>query len=59
VQFQKAKAFSTVVALIKIHLISHLDIKWVVVESRKAYTQRKKGKNKSPTAVQMTLFEGG
>jgi hypothetical protein len=53
------KAFSTVAALIRIHLISHLDIKWVVVEGRKAYTQRKKGRNKSPTAVQMTLFEGG
>ena len=53
------KAFSTVAALIRIHLISHLDIKWVVVEGRKAYTQRKKSRNKSPTTVQMTLFEGG
>lgn len=50
------KAFSTVAALIRIHLISHLDIKWVVVEGRKAYTQRKKGRNKSPTALQTSLF---
>ena len=28
----------------------------VVVEGRKAYTQRKKGKNKSPTNLQMSLF---
>jgi len=50
------KAFSTVAALIRIHLISHLDIKWVVVEGRKAYTQRKKGRNKSPTSLQTSLF---
>ena len=50
------KAFSTVAALIRIHLISHLDIKWVVVEGRKAYTQHKKGRNKSPTALQTSMF---
>jgi hypothetical protein len=50
------KAFSTIAALIRIHLISHLELNWVVVEGRKAYTQRKKGKNKSPTNLQMSLF---
>jgi hypothetical protein len=29
------------------------------VEGRKAYTQRKKGKNKSPTNLQMSLFWEG
>jgi len=47
---------STIAALIRIHLISHLELNWVVVEGRKAYTQRKKGKNKSPTNLQMSLF---
>ncbi|MDO4230488.1 MAG: IS4 family transposase [Capnocytophaga sp.] len=50
------KAFSTIAALIRIHLISHLDIKWVVTEGRKAYTKRIKSKNKSPVNVQMSLF---
>ena len=50
------KAFSTIAALIRIHLISHLEINWVVVEGRKAYTQRKKGRNKSPTPLQTSLF---
>ena len=49
------KAFSTVAALIRIHLISHLDIIWVVTEGRKAYTRHKKSRNKRPTAVQMSL----
>jgi hypothetical protein len=51
-----AKAFSTVAALVRIHLISHLDIKWVVTEGRRAYTQCRKGRNKSPTALQTNLF---
>jgi hypothetical protein len=50
------KAFSTVAALIRIHLISHLDLMWVVTEARRAYTKRTKTKNKSPGAVQMNLF---
>ena len=53
---ESKKAFSTIAALVRIHLISHLDIKWVVVEGRKAYAKRKKMRNKSPTSVQMSLF---
>lgn len=53
---ESKKAFSTVAALIRIHLISHLDLNWVVHEGRKAYVQRKKSRNKSPTTVQMSLF---
>jgi IS4 transposase len=50
------KAFSTIAALIRIHLISHLDIMWVVTEARRAYTKRTTSKNKSPTVIQMSLF---
>jgi hypothetical protein len=50
------KAFSTVAALIRIHLISHLDLIWVVTEGRRAYTKRRISHNKSPASVQMSLF---
>lgn len=53
---ESKKAFSTIAALIRIHLISHLALNWVVTEGRKAYTKRAKGRNKSPTCVQMSLF---
>ena len=53
---ESKKAFSPIAALVRIHLISHLDIEWVVVEGRKAYAKRKKSRNKSPTSVQMSLF---
>jgi len=51
------KAFSTVAALIRIHLISHLDIKWVVVEGQKAYTNEKKGETKVPQPYKKVCFE--
>jgi hypothetical protein len=50
------KAFSTVAALIRIHLISHLDLTWVVTKGRRAYAKRTVSKNKSPVAIQMALF---
>jgi hypothetical protein len=50
------KAFSTVAALIRIHLISHLDVMWVVTEARRTYAKRTTTKNKGPTFVQMSLF---
>jgi len=50
------KAFSTVAALIRIHPISHLDLKWIVTEGRGAYIKRTASQNKSPAAVQMSLF---
>ena len=50
------KAFSTVAALIRIHLISHLDLMWVVTEGRRVYTKRRTSRNKSPTEVQTSLF---
>jgi len=50
------KAFSTIAALVRIHLISHLDLTWVVTEGRRAYHKRSKSKNKSPCSVQLALF---
>ncbi|GAB6012909.1 IS4 family transposase [Viscerimonas tarda] len=50
------KAFSTVAALIRIHLISHLDLFWVVENGRRTYFIRTKRRNKSPTHIQLTCF---
>jgi len=50
------KAFSTIAALIRIHLISYLDLTWVVTEGRRAYTKRRKSLNKGPTILQTSLF---
>lgn len=54
VKSESKKAFSTIAALIRIHLISHLDIFWMVQNSRRTYTKRKQQRNKSPT-IQMAL----
>lgn len=54
VKSESKKAFSTIAALIRIHLISYLDIFWMVENSRRTYTKRKT-RNKSP-AVQTELF---
>jgi len=48
------KAFSTLAALVRIHLISHLDVFWMVENSRRSYTKRQK-RNKSP-CLQTELF---
>jgi hypothetical protein len=56
-RFSKTKkAFSTVAALIRIHLISRLDVMWVVTEAGRAYSKRTISKNKSPTGIQMSLW---
>jgi len=55
-KMESEKAFSTIAALIRIHLISRLDLKWVVTEGRSAYPKRSKSRNKSPTTVQLSLF---
>lgn len=53
---ESKKAFSTIAALLRIHLISLLDLKWIVTEGRRAYTKRSKNRNKSPTTAQLSLF---
>jgi len=49
------KAFSTVAALVRIHLISHLDVLWVIENCRRTYVKKKKSTNKSP-GIQQSLF---
>jgi hypothetical protein len=50
------KAFSTIATLIRIHLISHLDMMWVVTNCQRSYSKKTKSKNKSPSSVQLTFF---
>ena len=51
---ESKKAFSTIAALVRIHLISNLDVFWMIVNSRRTYTKRK-NRNKSP-CIQTELF---
>jgi hypothetical protein len=53
---ESQKALSTIAALIWMHLISHLDLKWAVTEGRACYPKRSKSRNKSPTTAQLSLF---
>jgi hypothetical protein len=53
---ESKKALSTIAALIRMHLISHLDLKWVVTEGRAEYPKRSRKRNKSPTVAQLSLF---
>ena len=53
---ESKKALSTIAALIRMHLTSHLELKWVVTEGRTAYVKRSKHRNKSPTSAQQSLF---
>jgi len=48
------KAFSTVAALVRIHLISNLDVFWVIENSRRTYTKRLK--RTKPPNIQIELF---
>ena len=48
------KAFSTIAALVRIHLISLKDIFWTIENCKRSYTKRKH-KNKSP-CLQLDLF---
>jgi len=53
---ESQKALSTIAALLRMHLISHLELKWVVTEGRGGYPKRSKERNKSPTTAQLSLF---
>jgi hypothetical protein len=53
---RSTKAFSTIAALVRIHLISHLDLFWVIQSGRRTYTKRTQTRNKSPGAVQLSLL---
>lgn len=49
------KAFSTVAALVRIHLISHLDLFWIIENCRRTYTRKIKSRSKSP-GIQLSFF---
>ncbi len=51
------KAFSTVAVLVRIHLISHLDLFWLIENCKRTYTKSKSvsKKNKSP-GTQLSCF---
>jgi hypothetical protein len=54
IKSKSKKAFSTIAALVRMHLISHLDVFWMVTNCRRAYTKKRK-RNKSP-GIQTSLF---
>jgi hypothetical protein len=54
VKSDSKKAFSTIAALIRIHLISYLEMFWMVQNSRRTYTKYKK-RNKPP-CVHTSIF---
>jgi hypothetical protein len=56
IRAESNKAFSTLAALIRMHLISHLCLFWVVTEGRAAYPKSTKKRNKCPPTVQLTIF---
>lgn len=54
VKSESRKAFSTIVALIRIHLISNVEIFWMVQNCRRTYNKLKK--KKKPPNLQTALF---
>lgn len=54
VKSESKKAFSTIAALVRIHLIGNLEVCWMVQNSRRTYIKRRK-RNKSP-CLQIELF---
>lgn len=49
------KAFSTVAALIRIHLISHVNMFWIIENCRRTYVKTTRYRNKSP-GIQLSCF---
>jgi hypothetical protein len=49
------KAFSTIASLVRINLISNLEIFWLINNCRRTYVKKVKLKNKSP-AIQQSFF---
>jgi hypothetical protein len=50
------RADMAVLEFIRIHLISYLDINWLVTEGRRYYKKSEKSKNKSPSTVGCKKF---
>lgn len=54
IKSESKKAFSTIAALVRIHLISYFEVCWMVQNSRRTYTKSRK-RNKSP-CLQTEMF---
>lgn len=54
VKSESKKAFSTIAALIRIHLISNLEVFWMVQNCRRTYIKQKK--RAKPPALQLAIF---
>jgi hypothetical protein len=55
IRSESNKAFSTIATLLRMHLISHLCLFWVVTEARKAYHKSTRTRNRGPTGVQLLV----
>jgi hypothetical protein len=53
---ESQKALSTIAALVRMYFISHLDLLWVITESRRVYPKSGKCRNKSPVTAHTSLF---
>jgi hypothetical protein len=50
------KAVSTIAALLRMHLLSYLDLIWLLTEGRRQYPKSTRKRNKSPAFLQLLLF---
>jgi hypothetical protein len=55
---ESKKALSTIAALIRMHLISHLDLKWVVPKADVGIPNAQKAEIKAPQLLNCRYFEG-
>lgn len=55
IKTKTSKAFSTVAVLVRIHLISHLDMFWMIDNCKRTYRKSVNRKNKSP-GIQLSIF---
>lgn len=55
IKTKTSKAFSTVAVLVRIHLISHIDLFWLIENCKRTYIKSVTKKNKSP-GVQLSCF---
>lgn len=55
IKTKTSKAFSTVAVLVRIHLISHLDLFWLIENCKRTYVKTLNRKNKS-MGIQLSIF---
>ena len=55
IKTKTSKAFSTVAVLVRIHLISHLDLFWIIENCKRTYQKSVNRRNKSP-GIQLEMF---